>query len=99
MAFTHSAKSIPYYKYEEYEILASNLIRDYDYIFYVSPKGVELEDNGVRAYDAEYRDKIDTSIKDILRKYDHKIKRYVELSGSTQERIETMKQTIFPSYL
>ena len=99
MAFTHSAKSIPYYKYEEYEILASNLIGEYDYIFYVSPEGVELEDNGVRAYDAEYREKIDSSIKDILRKYDHKIKRYAELSGSTQERIEIIKQTIFPSYL
>ena len=99
MAFTESAKSIPYFINSSFEEYASHLIPEYDYIFYVSPEGVKLEDNGIRAYDAEYRKKIDSSIKDILRKYEHKIKKYAELSGSTQERIKTVKQTIFSSYL
>jgi hypothetical protein len=34
---------------------AKRLIQEYDYIFYVSPEGVEIEDNGVRETDAEYR--------------------------------------------
>ena len=31
------------------------LIKDYDILFYVSPEGVEIEDNGVRETDAKYR--------------------------------------------
>ena len=30
---------------------AKRFIQEYDYIFYVSPKGVEMEDNGVRETD------------------------------------------------
>jgi hypothetical protein len=37
-------------------------LREYDYIFYVSPEGVELEDNGVRTIDMEYRKEIDKEI-------------------------------------
>ena len=35
---------------------------EYDLIIYVSPEGVDIEDNGVRTIDAEYRDKIDFTI-------------------------------------
>ena len=34
----------------------SNLIDDYDHLFYVSPVGVKMEDNGVRETDIIYRD-------------------------------------------
>jgi len=95
MAFTHSAKSIPFFISDDFNKYASHLIREYDYIFYVSPEGVELEDNGVRAIDAEYRNEIDKSIKTHISKYRSKIINYTELSGTTEERIEKIKQTIF----
>jgi hypothetical protein len=55
MAFTRLANSIPYFMADALNDAAAPLLREYDYIFYVSPEGVELEDNGVRAVDAEYR--------------------------------------------
>ena len=41
----------------------SYLIKEYDILFYVSPEGVEIEDNGVRETNAEYRMAIDKKIK------------------------------------
>ena len=67
IAFTKSAKSISWTQGKEFESLAKNLISDYDYLFYVSPKGVELEDNGVRTIDKKYRMEIDKAIKDIIK--------------------------------
>jgi GTPase SAR1 family protein len=94
LAFTASAKTIPYYQNEFYENLASLLIEEYDYIFYVSPDGVDLEDNGVRIISTEYRDTIDRSIQNLLRTFHYKIKNLHTLSGSTQERIEKIQQII-----
>ncbi len=94
LAFTSSSRSIPYYQNEYFENLASLLINEYDYIFYVSPDGVELEDNGVRAYDEEYRKTIDNSIKRILHDYTYKIKNLHTLSGSVEERINKMQQVL-----
>jgi len=95
MAFTRLAKSIPYYIADEICQAASHLIGEYDYIFYVSPKGVEIEDNGVRTTDAEYRNEIDKEIKQILNKFSQRNQRIVKLKGSTEERIQKIKQTLF----
>jgi nicotinamide riboside kinase len=84
-AFTKEARSI---KSNEKEILfdaAMLLAKQYDIIFYVSPEGVEIEDNGIRETNAEYRHKIDLSIKWFLKTYP--AKRVVEIKGSTEERI------------
>jgi hypothetical protein len=81
---------------DDFETLASHLIREYDYIFYVSPEGVEIEDNGVRETDTNYRDTIDRSINTLINKYNHRIKNLHTLSGSTEERIKLLKQIIFP---
>ena len=94
MAFTRSAHSIPYFMADALNDAAAPLLREYDYIFYVSPEGVELEDNGVRAIDAEYRKEIDKEIKKLLEKYRTKIPNLAELSGTTEERIEKLKQVI-----
>ena len=94
MAFTRLAKSIPYYIGDDFEQLSSHLIREYDYIFYISPEGVELEDNGVRTIDEKYRMNIDAEIKKIINSYKSKIKTYVELSGTTEERIQKIKQVM-----
>ena len=39
-----------------------------DYIFYVSPEGVEMEDNGVRETDLKYRNLIDFIIQNTISK-------------------------------
>jgi GTPase SAR1 family protein len=95
MAFTKAAKSIEYYDAEAFCDAASKLVGEYDYIFYVSPVGVEMEDNGVRETDLKYRETIDSIIKLILYRSNHKIKKLVELSGTTEERITKMTETIF----
>jgi len=96
MAFTRLAESIPYYIGDEINQSASHLISEYDYIFYISPEGVEIEDNGVRTTDAKYRDEVDFEIQKTLRKYPHKIKNFTVLTGSVEERIQKVKQTLFP---
>ena len=63
IAFTKSAKSISWTEGKQFQSLAENLINDYDFLFYVSPEGVKLEDNGIRTIDKEYRKEIDKSIK------------------------------------
>ena len=95
MAFTKAAKSIGYYEAEAFCDAASKLVSDYDYIFYVSPVGVEMEDNGVRTTDLEYRNTINNIIQLVLYRSNNKIKKLVELSGTTEERIAKIKETIF----
>ena len=96
LAFTKSARSIPYYIYDDFERLALNLLSQYDYIFYVSPEGVDLEDNGVRIYDADYRITIDNSIQFLLNLYSSKIKNLHTITGSVEGRVQAIKQIIFP---
>ena len=95
MAFTKAAKSIEYYDAEAFCDAAYKLVSEYDYVFYVSPVGVKMEDNGVRETDLKYRETIDSIIKLLLYRSNHKIKKLVELSGTTEERIAKMIETIF----
>jgi nicotinamide riboside kinase len=99
LAFTHSAKSIPYFIYDDFENVAKHLLLQYDYIFYISPEGVELEDNGVRVYDAEYREVIDKSIQNTLLRFKHKIRNLHYISGNVEERVQKIKDILFPQYL
>ena len=89
-AFTMSAKSI---KWKGKQLLieaATTLMPYYDIVFYVSPEGVSIEDNGVRTTDEKYRDKIDFAIRELLNEY--KPNKLVEIKGNTEERIaEIMK--------
>ena len=95
MAFTKAAESISYYESEKFNELARNLLHEYDYLFYVSPEGVEIEDNGVRTTDANYREVIDSLIKLDLNRNQHRIKNLITISGTTDERILKIKETIF----
>lgn len=94
MAFTSAAKSIKEADKISYEEYARNFINEYDYIFYVSPDGIEIEDNGVRETNAKYRDQIDFIIKGILIAYSHRINKYKQISGTTEERIKQILETI-----
>ena len=99
IAFTELSKSIPFYQKADFRNLAYNLISEYDYIFYISPDGVDIEDNGVRTIDPVYRMAIDNEIRNICRKNLKQIKHYAELTGSVDERVQKVKQTLFPTYL
>ena len=88
IAFTNCSKSIDFKDKEYFEDFARVFVGDYDYIFYVSSEGVDMEDNGVRETDLEYRDLIDKSILKALNTYGHRCKNVNILKGSTIERIE-----------
>ena len=97
MAFSHLSTTIPFFISADLNKAVSELIRDYDYIFYVSPEGVELEDNGVRVVDSEYRMELDQTIKKLLEQHKSKLNTitgYSELSGTTEERIQKIKQVM-----
>jgi len=88
MAFTMNAKSIPYQDKEAFETYASEFIREYDHIFYISPYGLPIEDNGVRETDEHYRDLIDFTITTLIKRYGHRCQSVEKISGSTEERIQ-----------
>jgi GTPase SAR1 family protein len=88
MAFTLNAKSISHQDKEAFETYASEFVREYDYIFYISPYGLEIEDNGIRTTDEHYRDLIDFTITTLIKKYGHRAGKIQIISGSTEERIQ-----------
>ena len=94
MAFTLNASSIFYNDKHKFENYAKLLIPEYDYIFYIPPTGIEIENNGVRETDADYREVIDTTIKYIINSYKPLIPKYKEISGTTEERIQQVLETI-----
>lgn len=92
IAFTKLSPTIKDSSKIKFTKLASQLIEEYDYIFYISPDGIELEDNGVRTTDSGYRDKIDEEIQDVIYNHEDLIKNLIELNGSVEERIKKVKQ-------
>jgi len=67
------------------------LIKEYDILFYVSPEGVEIEDNGVRETNAEYRMAVDSKIKSITQMFRRNT---ITIKGTTEERIEQVKNAV-----
>jgi translation initiation factor 2 alpha subunit (eIF-2alpha) len=94
MAFTQNAKSINQADKTSFEEYARNFINEYDYIFYVSPEGVNMEDNGVRETNLQYRETIDSIIKHQLDSNKHRIKNLIRIKGSTEERIAQVKSVL-----
>jgi len=88
MAFTMNAKSIDYKDKEAFEQYAIEFLREYDYVFYISPEGIPIEDNGVRETDEYYRDVIDFSITTLIKRYSHRMDNIEVIKGTTEERIE-----------
>ena len=99
MAFAHCSNSMNYVEKENFVQLASCLIHEYDYIFYVSPEGVDIEDNGIRETDAKYRQLIDNSIRYFITRYGNRIKNLIQIKGSTEERIRVIQETLSPQYV
>ena len=93
-AFTLSAKSIEWQNKIKFTELLMQLHKEYDVIIYVSPEGIEIEDNGVRTTDSEYRNKIDEVIKEMLIEWSPV--KLIEVKGTTEERIAIIKEVLFP---
>lgn len=93
IAFTFSAESISDFEKREFANLASRLTSEYDVVIYVSPEGVDIEDNGIRTIDAKYRNSIDKAIKLMLEHWPPN--KLIEIKGTTEERIETIKRALF----
>ena len=91
-AFTLGAQSIGEFDKRSFVEAAMTLRNNYDLVVYVSPAGVEVEDNGVRTTDLEYRNKIDEVIKLSLGEF--KPNKLITVAGTTEQRIATILQNI-----
>jgi len=91
MAFTECATHTSIVDANDFIDYSRRFIPQYDYIFYISPEGIGIKDNGIRETDATYRKKIDESIQKLLLKHRP---HYYTLKGSTEERIKQMLEII-----
>ena len=91
MAFSELSQSMEAHEKHYLTSTLYYLIKEYDVLFYVSPEGVEIEDNGVRETDAEYRDAIDKKIKSIVQMFRSNT---ITIKGTVEERIEQVKNAI-----
>jgi hypothetical protein len=92
MAFTKKAKSISVIDGDDFCDYAKKFVREYNYLFYVSPEGIEIEDNGIRITDIQYRDEIDKEIKMLLHQY---VPVYHTIKGTTIERIQQIYDVVW----
>lgn len=63
-----------------------------DVIFYTDPKDVPLVNDGERSVDVEFRNRIIEIFDWVIKEY--KVKNVVKLSGTVEERMNTIKQTL-----
>ena len=91
MAFCELSKSMEAHEKHYLNATLYYLIKDYDILFYVSPEGVEIEDNGVRETNAKYRDAIDKKIKSIVGMHRRNA---ITIKGTVEERIEQVKNAV-----
>ena len=97
MAFAKLSESMS--KAEKYHInsVLYHLVKEYDILFYVSPEGVEIEDNGIRETDADYRMAIDKEIRSTIQMHRNNT---ITISGTTEERIaQVLYHTGIRSYM
>ena len=92
-AFTALAQSISDHVKYDFEKVAMDLKDEYDLVIYIKPDGVEMEDNGVRETDIEYRAAIDYQIQNLLKRFPPK--NLLTISGSTKERIKSIVDHIY----
>jgi GTPase SAR1 family protein len=92
-AFTALAKSIDTDQKYWFEKAAMQLRNEYDLIIYVTPYGVDIEDNGVRETNADYRLQVDKQIQNMLEIYPPS--KLITVSGSTEDRINMILPHIY----
>lgn len=87
-AYSVSSQSMTKWQIQTFCELVLQLKDEYDAIIYVDPEGVEIEDNGIREIDPDYRIKIDKVIQAFLIEYPPK--KLIKVKGSTEDRINTI---------
>tara|TARA_R110000824_G_scaffold3920_1_gene18725 strand:+ start:1013 stop:1534 length:522 start_codon:yes stop_codon:yes gene_type:complete len=92
MAFSALSESMTANEAFHLNSALGHLVEDYDHLFYISPVGVKIEDNGVRETDVRYRDNINKKILQIL---DWRDAKYTTIQGTTEERIKLVKSVVF----
>lgn len=91
-AFTMLAKSVDS-AFKSTLVNTAMLLRDqYDVVFYIDPIGTNIEDNGVRETNLEYRTNINQEILRLLSLYPPK--KLVVIDGSTYDRMQTILKHI-----
>jgi len=91
-AFTMLAKSVDS-AYKSTLVNTAMLLRDqYDVVFYIDPIGTNMEDNGVRETNLEYRTNINQEILRLLSLFPPK--KLVVINGSTYDRMQTILKNI-----
>ena len=91
-SFTMLAKSIATHDKSQFVNATMTLREQYDIVFYIEPVGVEMEDNGVRETNLEYRADINQEILRLLSLFPPK--KLVILHGSTKDRVKTVLDTL-----
>ena len=71
-----------------------HLIKEYDIIFHIDDLSVPIEDNGVRETDKDYRLAIHKKISSILGMHKYMPGKVVTISGTTEERINKIKEEV-----
>jgi len=96
MAFTNLAKSINMNDKISFLDYSCRFMGEYDYIFYIPFENIEIENNGVRTTDPQYREEIDFTIQSILEKYSFLTNKVHLIQGTTEERISQILHFIQP---
>ena len=92
IAFAKLSKSMKEHEKHFLGATIQPLMSEYNILFYVSPEGVKIEDNGIRETDSKYRMAIDKEIRSIIQM--HGNKKVITIKGTTKERIEQIKNTV-----
>ena len=94
MAFCALSKSMSKAEKDHISGVLWHLIREYDIIFHIDDLSIPIEDNGVRETDKDYRLDIHKKITSILGMFGGMAGKVVKISGTTEERIEQVKNAV-----
>ena len=94
MAFCELSKSMSKAEKNHINGVLWHLIKEYDIIFHIDDLSVPMEDNGVRETDKNYRLAIHQKISSILGMYRYMPGKVITISGTTEERINKIKESV-----
>ena len=94
MAFCELSKSMSIAEKQHINGVLWHLIKEYDIIFHIDDLSVPIEDNGIRETNKDYRLAIHQKISSILGMHRWMPGKVVTISGTTEERISKIKDTL-----